>query len=356
MKPRKTETILYFTDKKINVTESLAPDLISFSYDDKEGGELDEISVSLKDDKGKWAGRWKPDSGEIVRAKIKTEAGVLNCGTFYVDSMRSAFGSSSTFELRAVSAPLNTPIRRRLKTRSWEKLSLKTIAAGIAKEAELKCLYDSQENPKYDRQDQKGESDLTFLSRLCEESGFSLKVTDNKLVIYDQLSYEKKKPITTLTKGVSDILSADFEASVSNNYKSVTVSYRDPKQKKEGKAGSYNMNLEKEKKTTNAAVMEFTYTDPDADPNGQEYKLKKRATSIEEAERLAKAKMRQLNRRTVTGNMSIVGDVRLIAGVVVAIKGFGSFDGNFFIENAGHSVSSSGYVTSLSLRRVNTNY
>ena len=72
--------------------------------------------------------------------------------------------------------------------------------------------------------------------------------------------------------------------------------------------------------------------------------------------RIAKATLRKLNLRKMTGSLSLVGDTFLVAGVVIKLKGFGSFDGGFIIESASHSVSTSGYVTSLSVRRVNNNY
>lgn len=383
--PLQTRLRLLFTGSGKDVTESLLPDLLSFSYDDKETNEADEISIMLKDPTGKWASRWKPDGGEVVKAYISAgtvekRGRELYCGKFFVDSLRVS-GAPRVFEMRAVSVPLNTPIRKKLKTKAWETSDLKSIATTIAGEAGVMLFFDSQENPSYDRQDQSKESDLKFLSRLCEEDGLSIKVTDDRIVIFDQESYESKTPVKTLTLGVSNILSWDFESTQSETYKSCTVSYRDPKKKKEGSAGgrlfdkygnkndSGSSDAESgdkqlydkfgnkvEAKKTNPAVMTWTEEDPDADENGQEYALKKRATSLAEAKRLAKAKLRQLNLRRVTGSMTVVGDVSLVAGVVIAVKGFGSFDGNFIIEQATHSVSSSGYTTALRLRRVNNNY
>lgn len=360
-----TRLRLLFTGAGKDVTESLMPDLLSFSYADKETNEADEISITLKDPTGKWASRWKPDGGEIVKAYINKGTTMhkgleLYCGKFYVDSLRVS-GAPRVFEMRAVSIPLNKPIRKKLKTRAWEKQDLKSIASTIAKEAEVELLFDSEENPSFDRQDQSKESDLKFLSRLCEDAGLSIKLTDDKLVIFDQGSYEKKPSVKTLTLGTSDILSWDFESAQSETYKSCTVSYRDPKKKQKGSAGGYNIDkawaeVKYGKKGENPAVMTYTYVDPEADENGQDYELKKRATSVAEAKRLAKAKLRQLNKRRVTGSMTLIGDVTLVAGVVITCKGFGSFDGKFIIEEAAHDVSSSGYVTSLTLRRVNNNY
>jgi phage protein D len=374
--PIQTYLRLLFTEASTSVTQDILPDLLSFSYDDKETNEADEISLTLKDPTGKWASKWKPDGGEIVRAYIATgtvdgkKGRELFCGKFFVDSLRTS-GSPRVFEMRAVSIPLNTPIRRKMVTKAWEKKTLKGIAQEIATAAKVKLLFDSQDNPSYDRQDQKAESNLKFLSRLCEDAGLSIKVTDSQIVIFDQAFYEKKKPVKTLKLGVSDILSWDFESQQSETYKTCTVSWRDPKKKQKGSSGGYNMDLEKGdggddpeydmdlqkvKKKVNVAVNTYTYTDPNVEDNGQEYQVKKRAASLDEAKRIAKATLRKLNLRSVTGSLSLVGDTSLVAGVVVELKGFGSFDGRFYIESASHSVSTSGYVTSISVRRVNSNY
>lgn len=361
-------TLLFGKNEK-DVTTSLAPDLLSFSYTDNETNEADEISITLKDEKGKWAGTWRPDGGEVVKAHISIgntvgkKSGHLYCGKFYVDSI-SMKGAPRTFELKAISIPLNKPIRRRLKTRAWEKKTLKEIAAKIAKEAELDLLYDADEPISYDRQDQDRQSDLTFLSKLCEEAGLSLKVTDEKLVIFDQYAYENKKSVKTFTLGVSDILSWSFESQKSDTYKSCTVSYRDPKQKKKSEAASYSTKLSEDwaeiqnkKKGKNSAVMTYTYVDPMEEDSDQEYALKRRATSLAEAKRLAKAKLRKLNSRKVTGSLDIVGDPSMVAGVVITLKGFApTLDGRFLVEQATHTVDGGGYKTALQLRRINANY
>lgn len=360
--PIQTRLKVLFTSEDKDISEYLAADLLAFTYDDKETNEADELTLTLKDPTGKWAGSWTPKGGEritasILNGNIYKQHKELYCGRFYVDTL-TASGSPRIFEIKAVSVPLNTPIRKKIKSKAWEKTNLKAIATAIASDNKIKLLYDANENPAFDRQDQQRESDLRFIGRLCEEAGLSLKVTNGQLVIFDQSYYESKKPVKTLTLGKSDILAWTFEQAQSETYKSVKVTYRNPKAKKKDSAGGYKIDSHGrlEKKSKNPAVMEYVYTDPDADENGQEYALKKRATSINDAKRLAKAKLRQLNLRAVTGEITVIGDVSLVAGVVIAVKGFGSFDGNFYIETASHQVGTGGYTTALSIRRVNNKY
>lgn len=363
--PIETALGLYFTEAEKDVWEEISTDLLAFSFSDSETNTADSLSITLKDETGKWAQRWKPDPGERVKASIKKiidgkVVGTLNCGKFFVDTMKVQ-GAPRTFEMGAVSIPLNKPIRKLIKSKAWEKTSLKKIASAIAEEADIELLWDSESDPEYDRVDQKKESDLKMVSRLCDEAGLSIKVTDDKLVIFDQHSYENKKPVKTVTLGESDVLNYSFETSQSDLYKSVTVSYRSPKKKKKGRAGGYTFDLKTgrkvtKKKTSNPAVFTYTATDPEADENGQEYYLKSRCTSIDEAKRKATAMLRKLNRRGVTGDLTVVGDIDLVAGAVLEIKGFGIFDGNFIIATAKHDYGTNGYVTSVQLRRVQKGY
>ncbi len=361
--PLKTSLKLLFSSNETDVTDELSKDLLSWSYVDRESGQADEISLTLKDETGKWAGSWKPDGGESVKMYLSSgpvgSAGIgLYCGKFYVDNQRVS-GAPRVYTMRAVSIPLNKPVRKLSRTKAWESTTLRSIAQTITDEAGLELLFDSEDDPSYTRCDQKAESDLKFLTRLCGDAGLSVKVTDSQLVIFDQQAYETKDPVLTIQVGVSDILSYDFESSQGDTYKSVTIKWRDPTKKVKGNAAGermYDVYGQETKTSSNPAINSYTYTDPDADENGQEFELKRRATSIEDAKRLAKAKLRQLNSRSVTGSVTLVGNPLLVAGVVIAVSGFGSFDGNLIIEEAVHSGGSSGYTTALHLRRVNSNY
>jgi len=353
----RTDLRLWIGESGKEATADVLPDLLSFSYDDKESGEADEVSLVLKDPDGKWAASWSPEKGQIVKASIVPKGALtLRCGTFYVDSLRTS-GSPRVMEIKAVSVPQKTAIRRLQKTKSWEAVSLGEIVQQIASSHEMKALYDVEDDPDYDRVDQKQESDLKFLQRLCEDAGFSLKVTDGRLVVFNQETYEKKAPIETITLGVSSVLSWSFETQLSDSYRRCIVSWRDPKQKVKGDAGSHTLPDGTDSGVRkNPAVMTFTYEDPDGDPDGQDLKIHKRATSQAEAERIAKAELRKANLARLTGSLKMIGSPYYVAGSVIEVAGFGSFDGRFIIERASHSIGSGGYTTDLTLRRVNKEY
>ena len=346
-------TVTVTADGK-DISSDLSPDLLSFSYTDNADGEADEISLTLKDPQARWAGAWQPEAGLTLEAYVTQQGGphpgTLHCGTFYADSFR--FSSSPTVaSLRAQSIPMNTPIRRKKKSRAWEKKSFRDIAAQIAGENGLALVWDAPDGEALDRRDQNEQSDLEFITRLAEEGGMAVKVDDTRLVIYGKEAYEQKAPADTLTLYVSPLSSWEFSAEHSERYKSVTVKYRDP-QKKSRKSAASKSTQEGGAADSNPAVNSYTATDDKAGESAQEYEEKTRAKSPDEARRMAEAKLRQLNERSIRGSISMLGDTSKAAGQVIALAGFGVFSGNWIIERATHDVSGSGYVTRLDIRKV----
>lgn len=380
-------TAFSLTYESTDISTDCAPDLLSLTYTDKIGDQADELQVTLKDETGKWAGSWTPERGAKVSAGLSTSAGSLSTGVMVIDELQANGGSSGrTVNFSAVSVPLDNTIRRTPKTRNFEALSLQTIASQIAGENGLTFAWDSSDDPTYDRVDQRQESDLAFIERLCQDAGLSVKIAAEKLTIFDQKSYESKTPIDSYTLGSSPILSWSFSAQQSERYKAVTVKWRNIAKKTKADGGTaaaqaqsralmaamlsdgdtpeIDINADpnaapstkKGKQKLKAEYIDFTYEDPTVESGGQTYVVRKRCTSQAEAERVAKATLRRLNLRQLTGSLRVVGNPNLYAGAVLALAGFGSFDGNFIIEQAVHSLSAGGYTTALSLRRVNIDY
>lgn len=236
-------TKLRVTIAEKDATEQVEKDLLSFSYTDKETDEAEEVSITLKDEKGKWRTSWAPDPNAKLTASITSlldgvVIGELPCGQFHVDSRRVA-GAPGVYELRATSIPPGSPIRRKVKERTFKQQTVRQIAQTIASDNSLTLYWDCADDvgsePR-EQADQKRESDLVFLQKLCKEEGANLKLSDSKLIIFDQKSYEKKSPVATITLGASNVISWEFSQEMHDAYKSVTVTYRDPAKKVKGSA------------------------------------------------------------------------------------------------------------------------
>lgn len=313
------------------ITHDIAPDLLGFTYTDNEPGKADDISITLKNDHGKWSGPWLPVLGDRLTATIKQSgrgAGPdLPCGTFQIDEI-DLQGPPNTVTIKGVSIPLGGSIRRLVKSRAWENVRLSEIAGDVAENGQLSLTY-LVDDPQYDRCDQREESDLAFLKRMCKAEHYALKVTDRQLVVYDPLKMSEQDPIVTITLGKSGVKSWRMSAQSHDLYQSCKVEYNDPK---------------------TGQVVAYTYTDPDV-REGRTKKIVQRASSLAEAERRAKAGLYEANRRASTGSLVLVGDTRLWSGACVQLEGFGGLSGKYMIDKVTHEVAS-GYTVSMDVSAV----
>ena len=261
-------------------------------------------------------------------------SGVLNCGTFEIDSAKLA-GPPMKTTLSGTSIPYTSTLRMQKKCRSWENTSLQAIAAQIAAEAGLSLMYECAENPKYSKKEQVQQSDIRFLQTLCHAEGKALKITALSVVIFDKQDYDGKPPIKTITYGSSDILSFNLSTSMKDTaYTSCHVSYSDS-----------------EKKET----IEYTFTPDSSAGTGQVLEINEKVADTAEAMRIAKKRLREKNEGEITASFSMVGDVQLVAGVVVQLRGFQSFDRKYRVKSAKHKLLG-GYTTDIELVQILEGY
>ena len=259
---------------------------------------------------------------------------MLSCGTFELDSV-DASGPPTKITLKGTSIPYTSTMRTARKNRAWENCNLKAIAEQIGQEAGLQVMYLAENNPVYKRKEQVQKSDITFLQKLCKAAGLALKVTIMTVVIYDAAEYDGKPPIKTITYGSSDYLSYKLGTSLHDTaYTSCHVSYTDPDSKE---------------------TIESTYTPDSKDGTGQVLEVNEKVNSTEEAYELAKKRLREKNTQQFTASFSMLGDVQLVAGATVRLRGFQSFDKKYKITKATHKLTG-GYTTDIELKQVLEGY
>lgn len=370
---RRAQVVVNYNGK--DITKELSDYLLDFTYTDAEPGTLDDLQINLEDKARKWSGPWSPSAGDRITAYIKTvgwdkpgEIKRLNCGTFEVDSIDFA-GPPDTVSIKAVSLPVSTNVRQEKKTKAWESVTLKSIAAEIAKRAGFTLMYEAHGNPKYDRQDQTDVSDLAFLNDLCKQEGIALKVTGKKLVLFDEYVYEQKPSALTIERGVSDIISYGFSFTTQDvAYAGCEVSYQPAAAKKKSSKkkddkdktkaatttdGSTSKDSKKKKeKSEQPKPIKVIYRPPGAPKDGPMLKVSQSVGSQAEAINAARKNLREKNKEAGKATLSLMGNVALAAGMTITIKGFGRFDGKYIIVSATHAVGSSGYTTNLEIRKV----
>jgi len=327
---RKVQLSLLYNNQDISAY--LAPYLISFSYTDNSSAKADDLQITLEDRKDLWKSGWLPEKGATLMGTIIVSdwhgkgKQALPLGTFEIDEIECS-GPPEVVTIKAVSIPVASSLRGEAKNRAWEQTKLSVIAKDIAGAAGVTLLYETDDDPSYDRIEQTEESDLAFLLKLCEDAGLSLKVTGTEIVIFDDSKYEQMEPVMTIVKGSSAILSYAISSSTRDVYSAARVIYQD---------------------------ISYTFEAPNK-PEGNTLVINERVSSIAEAERLAKKRLRQKNKEEVKVSLTLLGNIALVAGVTVNLKGWGAFDGKYFIEQATHE-GGNGYRTSLELYRVLEGY
>lgn len=83
--------------------------------------------------------------------------------------------------------------------------------------------------------------------------------------------------------------------------------------------------------------------------------INEKVTSTEEANELAKKRLREKNTQQFTASFSMLGDVQLVAGATVKLKGFQEFDRKYKITKATHKLTG-GYTVDIELKQVLEGY
>ena len=258
----------------------------------------------------------------------------LDIGTFEIDSVDMS-GPPDKVTVKSTSIPYTSKLRMEKKNKAWEKISLKGIGQEIAGKNGLKLMYEASDNPTYKRKEQVQTSDIKFLQKLCHAAGMALKVTTLTIVIYDAAEYDRKPAVRTFKKGSGDIISYKMGTKLTDTaYTSCHVSYTDPDSKE---------------------TIEYTYTPDSKTGTGQTLEINEKVNSKEEAIRLAKKRLREKNTQEYTASLKVVGDVSLVAGITVKLKGFQQFDGKYKVKQAKHNFLD-GYTVDLSLKQVLEGY
>lgn len=334
MSARRVKAYIYVNGK--NITDDISGYVKAVSYTDNLSGEADTAEISLHDVNHIWREAWFPQRGdtasiELVRLDWNGDGiEVFPLGSFEIDECTNKYsqggGNECTVKLNSISN--NTGLRSINESRSWEKVKLSKIAGDIAAEAGLTLFYDTKEDPEIARAEQSEKSNLAFLQKLCTDNGLALKVSDNKLIIFDEEKFEEQEPIVILIYGSAAIKSFSATATISKIYKSCKVEYKHGKKSEEISA---------------------EYTDT-SKKSGMTLKINQKVENQAEAEKLAKKKLREKNKEEIKVSMSLVGKFFYLSGNVIALADHGFYDGNYLIEKATHKVGD-GYEVSVDLRK-----
>lgn len=325
-----------------DITDDIKPYFLNLTYTDDADDLADDLKIEVQDRDAVWMEKWLTEAVEAAAGgKLSISAviipenwerkGKLKTGAFELDSV-DASGPPSTVTISSTSLAFSSDLRQTKKSKAWKNYNLSGIAAEIAASGGMSCVYESGTNPFYDRVEQTKQSDIDFLRKLCQDAGISIKVTDGKLVLYDQAEYEAKAPVLTIEKGAKGGYTKYKLSSGSADtlYARCRVRYVDP---------------------DTGRCIEGTAEDGSVSGD-QCLEIKAKVVSVGEAQTLAKKMLRLHNKLAKTATFTLPGNVELVAGVTVQLKGWGGWDGKYIVTRAVHTVGSGGYTTQIKMRKV----
>jgi len=337
----------------VDISVPINENLLTYSYTDNEEDEADDLQIKLEDRAGRWLQKWLNDSIQQAAFGAKDgtkgltiQAGIikhypsgkqikLDCGSFELDSVKAS-GPPSNITIKGTALTYAGGIRTDERDKSWEKYKLSGIGKEIADKGGLGFLFDSPNDPFFERVEQAKQTDIAFLQELCHQNGLSLKASMGQLIIFDQSKYEKLDEVTNIVWTDGSYTKYDLQTQEGDvHYDECRVRYYHPVKKTlfEGSAKAEDYDGEAKDHT----VCEIT-TIP--------------VESNNEAKNLAEKLLRLHNKFEKKCTFTMVGNPMLGAGLTVKVMGFGLWDEKYIISQAKHEVGSSGYTTKITLRTI----
>lgn len=323
-----------------DITKDISPFLQSVSYEDVETGETDTCEIELQDVNRLFIAEWFPNRGETLELELIREnwqgdgqIETLPLGLFEIDDIDNSY-PPNVAKVKGNSCPSNSALRQVDESKSWEDVTLSKIAADIASKAGVELFFEAKDDPQIKRAEQAELSAMAFLEKLCKDNGLVLKFADGKLIIFDEEELDAQEPVSTLNYDLSVIKHFHANATLSEIYKSCEVSYKHGKQDE-----LFQGKFEDKTKTS-----------------GKVLKVNQKVENQAEAEKLAKKKLREKNKKEITLQITTPGRFEYLSGQVIELVDHGFYDGRYLIERATHKVGSGGYEVSMELRKCLTGY
>ena len=325
-----------------DITGDLTPYLKSASYTDNlDKG--DSASFSLAGDK--WLDEWAIRKGDKFQLEIlvtnwlqEGDNRSLNCGTFTVDDI-SFNGAPDLMTISGTSIDISKGLKDVKRDATWENVSLKEIAQEISEKHKLELFYDEDVKILYDKVDQTKESDTHLLYRMTKEQGLKIKITESKIIIFDEEKYEKVESLISFEK--SQLLSYELQCDDLDVYDACEITYYDPTigEQIKGKFEAPASNL------YNAKTGNILNRNMDTGVTGKTKEEKEKFLK-ERAKKL----LRSSNKNETKMKINHKGDVNYVAGLTMTMNGFGIYSGIYLIDSVTHNLAG-GYKCSISGKR-----
>lgn len=348
-----------------DITKDISTRLLSLTLTDNRGFEADQLDIELNDSDGQVE---MPRRGAVLSLFLGWQGSALiGKGSFTVDEVEHR-GAPDTLTIRARSADFRGTLNSR-REMSYHDTTLGQVVEQIAARNKLTASVATQLNAiSIPHIDQSQESDAKFLTRLATRNGADVSVKAGKLLFLKTGSgtTASGKPIPTMMIERADGDRHQFAIADRGAYTGVTAKWlhtKDPKPKKQKvkiqrKPKFKQLRALQHPKAKPAAVKKSAATPEEkegeymAGEADNVFALTTTYASKAQAMRAAAAKWDKLQRGVAEFSINLaMGRADLYPETPVQVKGFKRVidDQSWIITKVVHSLSNSGYTTSLDL-------
>ena len=265
---------------KVDISDEIAHSISSLNYTDNSKNAIDDLELELENLDYRWLKEWYPDENAQLLVGIheekENETNFLDLGTFYVDEPTF---ENNRLNLKCLALPLDQNIRDQKNSVAWERITLKELVTQIANKHEMNAeIYADDEF--FERLDQNQETDLAFINRVVKETGLNMKVSDDKIIIFDDEEMEKNDTVEIFNINDERIRSFSLKKKNKEIYDNVEVSYYDPDKKKVIKEIITKKELEKRNQVTTESSEEKTSENKKSKNSSKSSKNKKSSKKV----------------------------------------------------------------------------
>ena len=265
---------------KVDISDEIAHSISSLNYTDNSKNAIDDLELELENLDYRWLKEWYPDENAQllvgIHEELENETNFLDLGTFYVDEPTF---ENNRLNLKCLALPLDQNIRDQKNSVAWENITLKELVMQIANKHEMNAeIY--ADNEFFKRLDQNQETDLAFINRVVKETGLNMKVSDDKIIIFDDEEMEKNDIVEIFNINDERIRSFSLKKKNKEIYDNVEVSYYDPDKKKVIKEIITKKELEKRNQVTTESSEEKTSENKKSKNSSKSSKNKKSSKKV----------------------------------------------------------------------------
>lgn len=325
-----------------DITTDVSLHLLEISYTDNVTGVSDELEIKLEDKELQWSNEWYPEKGALLALQIGYNNGqVLKPNPFQLDEVGYEFSKDAgdVVTIKGIGAGITKQVHTK-RSHAHENKTLVQIVNTIAARNGLTVIGNIA-NITIGRVTQHREKDITFLNRLADEYGYAFTIKNNKLIFTPQKALEAIAKVATIDK--TDIINGTITDKGTGIYEQASVKSHNPNANKVVQS-TFTVN-----QVANKDGQEFTYLQPAA--NSLEVRTKTENNA--QANLKSEAALHKANSLQQTGNITVEGNISLVAGSNIELTGIGKNSGVWHILKSTHRIDKgSGYQTEIEIKKV----